>query len=216
MQRSSPRADLLCGVLHKGVDFMDIATIERTLMPLIDALEFYSIPYHLTGSLAVSVYVKTQGVQGIEVVVDLKFSQVQALSVQLEKTYDVKETAIREAIEQCGSFTLVHHDTLHKIDVVLPAYRAYSQVRQERTQRHALEQGTRSFRVASPEDLILMLLEFYKGGGKHTQRLWETVLELLRAQGAQLDLTYLRLWGTVLDVAPLLEQALLRAGLTQS
>ena len=195
---------------------MDIATIERTLTPLIDALEFYSIPYHLTGSLAVSMYVNTQVVQGIEVVVDLKFSQVQALSVQLEKTYDVKELAIREAIEQRGSFMLVHYDTLHKIEVVLPAYRAYSQVRQERTQRHPLEQGTRSFQVASPEDTILMLLESYKGGGKRTQRLWEILLELLRAQGAQLDLPYLRLWGTALDVAPLLEQALLRAGLPQS
>ncbi len=195
---------------------MDIAIVERTLTPLVDALEFYSIPYHLTGSLAISVYVKTQVAQGIEVVADLKFSHVQALSVQLEKTYNVKETAIREAIEHRGSFMLVQHDTLHKIEVVLPSYRAYSQVRQERAQRHALEQGTRSFRVASPEDTILMLLEGYKEGGKHTQRLWETVQEILRAQGAQLDLSYLRLWGTALDVAPLLEQARLRAGLTQS
>jgi hypothetical protein len=195
---------------------MDNATIERTLMPLIGALEFSSIPYHLTGSLAISVYTKTQVVQGIEVVVDIKFSQVQALSVQLEKTYDVNETAIREAIEQRGSFMLIHHDTLHKIEVVLPAYRAYSQVRQERTQRQALEQGTRSFRVASPEDTILMLLEGYKGGGKHTQRLWETVLEILSAQGAQLDFPYLRLWGTALDVAPLLELVRLRAGFTKS
>ncbi len=195
---------------------MDIATIERTLTPLIDAPEFYSIPYHLTGSLAVSIYVNTQGVQGIEVVIDIKFSQVQALSVQLEKTYDVKEIAIREAIEHRGSFMLVHHDTRHKIEVVLPAYRAYSQVRQERVQRHALQHGTRSFRVASPEDTILMLLESYKGDGKRTQHLWETLLEILRAQGAQLDLPYLRLWGTALDVAPLLEQALLRAGLTKS
>ncbi len=193
---------------------MDIAIVERTLTPLVDALEFYTIPYHLTGSLAISMYVKSQAVQGIEVVADIKFSHVQALTVQLEKTYDVKEFAIREAIEQRGSFILVHHDTLHKIEVVLPAYRAYSQVRQERAQRHPLEQGTRSFRVASPEDTVLMLLEQYKGGGKRTQRLWETMLEILRAQGAQLDLTYLRLWGTALDVAPLLEHAFITAGLS--
>lgn len=195
---------------------MDIAIVERTLTPLVDALEFYSIPYHLTGSLAISVYVNTRVVQGIEVVADIKFSHVQALSVQVEKTYDVKELAIREAIEHRGSFMLVHHDTLHKIEVVLPAYRAYSQVRQERTQRHVLEQGTRSFQVASPEDTILMLLEQYKGDGKRTQHLWKTLLELLRTQGAQLDLPYLRLWGTALDVAPLLEQARLRAGITRS
>jgi hypothetical protein len=35
---------------------MDIATMIRTLTPLADAFELYSIPYYLTGSLAVSVY----------------------------------------------------------------------------------------------------------------------------------------------------------------
>ena len=124
---------------------MNITTIVRTLTPLADAFEFYSIPYYLTGSLAISVYVKTQAVQGIEVVADIKFSQVPALVVQLEKTYDVKEIAIRAAIEQRGSFRLVHHDTLQKIDVALPAYRAYSQVKQEKAQRHTLDQGSRPF-----------------------------------------------------------------------
>ncbi len=113
---------------------MNITTIVQTLTPLADAFEFYGIPYHLTGSLATSVYVKTQVVQGMEVVADIKFSQVQALVVQLEKTYDVKEIAMRAAIEHRGSFRLVNHDTLQKIDVALPAYRAYSQVRQEKAQ----------------------------------------------------------------------------------
>ena len=124
---------------------------------------------------------KTQAVQGIEVVADIKFSQVPALVVQLEKTYDVKEIAIRDAIEQRGSFMLVHHDTLQKIGVTLPAYRAYSQVKQEQAHRHTLDQGSRLFRVASPEDTILLLLEHYKGGEQRTQRLWETILEILTA-----------------------------------
>ena len=196
---------------------MDITTIVRTLTPLTDAFEFYSIPYYLTGSLAISVYaVKAQAVQGIEVVADIKFSQVPALVVQLEKTYDVKEIAIREAIEQRGSFMLVHQDTLQKIGVTLPAYRAYSQVKQEQAHRHTLDHGSRLFRVASPEDTILLLLEHYNGGGKRTQRLWETILEILIAQGVLLDLTYLRLWATVLDVTPLLEHALVTAGLSKA
>ena len=150
---------------------MDIATILRTLTPMADAFEFYSIPYYLVGSLAVSVYgSKTQAAPGIEVVADIKFSQVLALVNFLEKTFDVKERAIRDAIEQRGSFPLVHHGTLQQIDVTLPAYRAYSQVRQERAQRHALEQGSRAFYVASLEDTILTLLERYKGGEQRYQR----------------------------------------------
>jgi hypothetical protein len=195
---------------------MDITTILRTLTPLADAFELYSIPYYLTGSLAVSVYVsKTQAAQGIEVVADIKFSQVLALVNFLEKTYDVKEGAIRDAIEQRGSFPLVHHGTLQQIDVTLPVYRAYSQVRQERAQRHALKQGSRAFYVASLEDTILTLLEHYKGDGQRYPRVWEAVLDLLAQQSSTLDLAYLRLWATSLDVTLFLEQALASARLSE-
>jgi hypothetical protein len=187
---------------------MNITTIVQTLTPLADAFEFYGIPYHLTGSLATSVYVKAQAAQGIEVVADIKFSQVPALVVQLEKTCDVKEVAMRAAIEHRGSFRVVHHDTLQKIDIALPAYRAYSQVRQERVQRHALEPGSRAFYAASPEDTILTLLERYNGGVQRFQHLWEAIVEILALRGSTLDLAYLRLWATSLDVTPLLEQAL--------
>jgi hypothetical protein len=195
---------------------MDITKIVRTLAPLTDAFEFYSISYYLTGSLATSVYVKGLTVQGIEVVTDIKFSQVPALVNLLEKTYAVKELAIRAAIEHRGSFRLVHHDTLQKIDVALAAYRAYSQVRQERAQRHAIAQGSRSFYVTSPEDTILTLLERYNEGLQRFQRVWEVILDLLAQQGSTLDLAYLRLWATPLNVAPLLEQALTTAGLSNA
>src|SRR5260370_12147288 len=193
---------------------MDITMIVRTLTPLADALEFYGIPYHLTGSLASSVYVKVQAVEGIEVVSDIKFSQVPALVVQLENIYDVKEIALRAAIEHGGSVRIVHHDTLQKIDVALSAYRAYSRIKQGKAQRHALEQGSRAFYVASPEDTILTLLERYNGGGQRFQRLWESIVEILAVQGSTLDLAYLRLWATSLDVALLLEQAVATAGLS--
>jgi len=202
--------------MNKGVVTMNITTIVQTLTPLADAFEFYGIPYHLTGSLATSVYVKTQVVQGMEVVADIKFSQVQALVVQLEKTYDVKEIAMRAAIEHRGSFRLVNHDTLQKIDVALPAYRAYSQVRQEKAQRQALEQGSRAFYVASPEDTILTLLERYNGGVQRFQRHWEAIVEILALRGSTLDLAYLRLWATSLGVALFLEQALASAGLSNA
>ncbi len=195
---------------------MNITAIVRALTPLADALDMSGIPYHLTCSLATSVYLKAQAVQGIEVVTDIKFSQVPALVVQLETTYDVKEIAMRAAIEYRGSFRLVHHDTLQKIDVALAAYRAYSQIKQGRAHRHTLEQGSRAFYVASPEDTILTLLERYNGGVQRFQRLWESIVEILAVQGSTLDLAYLRLWATSLGVALFLEQALATAGIANA
>jgi hypothetical protein len=204
-------------VLSKeGVSTMNITVIIQTLTPLADAFDLFGIPYHLTGSLATFVYGKAQEVQGMEVVADIKFSQVRALVIQLEKMYDVKEIAIREAIEQRGSFSLVHHDTLQKIEILLPAYRAYSQVKQERVQHSALEPGSRAFHLPSPEDTILMLLERYKGGGQRFRRLWEAIVEILVMRGSTLDLSYLRLWATSLDISLLLKQALFAAGLSNA
>ena len=195
---------------------MNITVIVRTLTPLADAFEFYGIPYHLSGSLAIQVYGKPRKVQGIEVVADIKFSQVPALVSRLKQTYDVTEIAMREAIEHRGSFRLVHHGTLQKIEVFLPFYRAHSQVEQGRVQRHALEQGSRPFSIASSEDTILTLLERYKAGGQRFQRLWEATMEILAVQGSTLDLAYLRLWATSLDVALLLEQAVATSGLSNA
>jgi hypothetical protein len=203
-----------CMVMSKeGVSTMNITVIVRTLTPLADAFDWFGIPYHLSGSLAAVVYGKPRTMQGIDVVADIKFSQVQTLVTRLEQTYDVEEAVMRDAIEQRGSFGLVHHDTLQKIEVLLPAYRAYSQVKQETVQGIALEQGSRLFHVASPEDTILTVLERYKAGGQHLPRLWEDIQEILTIQGSSLDLAYLRLWATSLNVTFLLEQAMVEAGL---
>jgi len=170
---------------------MNITVIVRTLTTLADAFDWFGIPYHLSGSLAAVAYGKPRTMQGIDVVADIKFSQVQTLVTRLEQIYDVEG------------------------DVLLPSYRAYNQVKQGRVQQHALEQGSRPFHVASLEDMILTVLERYKAGGKPSPRLWEDIKEVLAAQGSSLDLAYLRLWATPLDVALLLEQAMVEAGLSK-
>lgn len=195
---------------------MDITVIVRTLTPLTESFGEFGIPYHLTGSLAVRVYGKLEQSQKIEVVADIKLSQVCSLVAWLDKQYDVKEDFIREAIQQRSSFDLVHHDTLQRLTVLLPTYRAYSQVQQARVQLHSLEPGGRPFCMAAPEDAILTLLERYKMSGLHAQRLREDIQGILEVQGSKLDLTYLRLWATPLDVACLLETLLVSFGLSQA
>ena len=61
-----------------------------------------------------------------------------------------------------------------------------------------------------------MLLERYKGGGENFQRLWEAIVEILAMRGSTLDLDYLRLWATSLNIILLLEQALFTAGLSNT
>jgi hypothetical protein len=201
---------------QEGVSNMDIPIIERTLTHLSASFDEFGIPYYLTGSLAVQVYGKQGPSQKIEVVANIKLSQVSALVAWLEKQYAVKEVHVRDAIQQRSSFDLVHHDTLQRLTVLLPAYRAYSQAQQERVQLHSLEPGGRPFCLVAPEDVILTLLERYKMSGQRAQRLWKDIQVILEVQGSRLDLTHLRLWATSLDIARLLETALVVARLSHA
>lgn len=190
---------------------MDIPSIEHALFPLTTSFEEFGIPYHLTGSLAIHVYGKPGMGQGIEVVVDIKLSQVNALATRLERQYAIKEGQLRTAILQRRSCDLLHSDTLQRLTLVLPPYRAYSQVQQERAQLHTLAPGGRQFCLAAPEDVVLTLLERYKLSGQHHQRHWENILYILEVQASNLDLTHMRLWATALDMAQQLETALVVA-----
>ncbi len=60
-----------------------------------------------------------------------------------------------------------------------------------------------------------MLLERYNGGWQRFHRIWDAILDLLAQQGSALDLAYLRLWATSLDVTLFLEQALASAGFSE-
>ena len=62
--------------------------------------------------------------------------------------------------------------------------------------------------VASPEDILLAKLEWYRMGGEVSERQWRDVIGVLRVQAGVLDVDYLQRMARELEVADLLEQAL--------
>ena len=69
----------------------------------------------------------------------------------------------------------------------------------------------RTFAVATPEDIVLRKLVWYRAGDEVAQQQWRDVLGVLRVQGNRLDLGHLRHWATPLGVNDLLERALAEA-----
>jgi hypothetical protein len=65
--------------------------------------------------------------------------------------------------------------------------------------------------LASAEDNLLAKLEWYRLGNEVSDRQWRDILGVLKTQGQRLDLAYLRQWAAALNVADLLEKALLEA-----
>jgi hypothetical protein len=65
--------------------------------------------------------------------------------------------------------------------------------------------------IASAEDTVLSKLVWYRKGNEVSEHQWRDVLGILEVQVDRLDLLYMRRWAASLDVADLLNRALVAA-----
>lgn len=103
-----------------------------------------------------------------------------------------------------------------KIDIFIPKDSAFAQAERSRTRKEVLVEGTQTFILSSPEDIILNKLEWYKMGNEVSDRQWNDILGVLKVQGTNLDMAYLQHWANVLGVSELLQRTLVDAGLENS
>jgi len=69
------------------------------------------------------------------------------------------------------------------------------------------------FYLVSPEDIILVKLDWYRQGGGVSDRQWHDVLGVLKVQENLLDRDYLNHWPEHLKLTDLLEKAFQDAGM---
>lgn len=187
--------------------------ILAALSPVVDVFEELEIDYHIAGSVASSAHGVPRTTVDIDLVADLKAEHVVPFTAALQSTYYVDEETIRGAIARRGSFNLIHFETMLKVDIFIPKGRAFDREAAHRVESHPLEEvgNARRFNIASAEDVILAKLEWYRLGGKVSERQWSDVLGVLKVQGDLLDREYLRKWADQLGVLDLLQQAFVEA-----
>lgn len=195
---------------------MNVSEIMQALLPLVEVLEQLGVAYHLGGSVASSLYGEARPTQDVDIVADMQLQHVRTFVKQLETSYYVDEDTVRDAIQRRSSFSVIFTDSMMKIDIFLPKARAFDRQELAGVRRQPLQRGGRLFPVASPEDMILNKLEWYRMGGGVSRRQWNDILGILKAQGTSLDLAYLERWAGVLQVADLLHRALTETGLGQA
>lgn len=76
------------------------------------------------------------------------------------------------------------------------------------------ERPEETVRIATPEDVVVQKLAWYRRGDEVSDLQWRDVLGVLKDQGGGLDRAYLARASTALGVADLLARALEQAGLT--
>jgi hypothetical protein len=176
---------------------------------VIDAFDKLGVPYLIGGSMASALHGTARSTLDTDLVCDLQAEQAKSLVQMLEKEFYIDEAMIRDAIHYQSSFNLIHLATMFKVDVFITKHRRFDQMQFQRRQLQVIaNKPERKVYVTSAEDIILAKLEWYRLGGKMSDRQWRDIIGVLKVQADRLDLNYLSQWAVELDVSDLLQRAL--------
>jgi hypothetical protein len=109
---------------------------------------------------------------------------------------------------RASSFNLIHLTTIFKVDIFIAGDEPFTQQQLARRQLRVLEPPNQNAYVASPEDVILAKLNWYRLGGGVSERQWHDIQGVLDVQGDQLDHTYMHQWAALLELTDLLHRAI--------
>lgn len=179
------------------------------LLDVAQTLDELSIPYLVVGSVASSLLGFSRTTNDADIVADIKLDQISPLFAALNDTFYIDEQAVRRSILERHSFNVIHFDSLFKIDVYVPAGDEFSQQQlTRRRQETLLPDSSQAIYLATPEDVILSKLRWYRLGGEVSERQLTDVAGIIKVQGQRLDVSYMRDWADKLNVRDLLEKAL--------
>lgn len=171
------------------------------------AFDKLGVRYLVGGSLASSVYGIPRATQDVDLVADLPSTLVDEFCSLLQDAFYIDGDMIREAIQRKASFNIVHLGTMFKADVFIMKGDSWSREEMSRVREEEIESLGRSIRFASPEDVLLHKLIWYKLGNEISDRQWGDILGVIRIQGDLLDQEYLDRWADILDISSLLRRA---------
>ena len=190
---------------------MENEPIEVTLL-VTGVFEKLGVLYLIGGSLASSLYGMVRTTQDSDIIAEMRLEQIQPFVSALEADFYLDQEMIAESIQRNSSFTIIHRDTMFKVDVFIPQPRPFLKSQLARARRQTFTLGKEvSAKFASPEDTVLSKLEWYRMGGEASDRQWRDILGVLKTKAGELDLEYLHQWARELKVGDLLEHALTQA-----
>jgi hypothetical protein len=171
----------------------------KLLRRLSATLERLGIPYLVTGSMATIAYGEARFTNDIDIVVALRPQHVDAFCAAFpEPEFYCPQDFVAEAVRKQFQFNVLQPAAGLKADVIVATDSAFDRARLARARRMPTGPGFEAW-FASPEDMILKKLEYFKEGGseKHIR----DILGVLKTQGERIDRAYIAEWAGRLAVS---------------
>lgn len=183
---------------------VDVMQVVRDVVAVCEANE---IAYVLGGSLASSYHGIARFTANADLAVEPFPGREEVFARTFDGEYSVSLDAIRQANRDRSSFNVIHTGMGFKADIFVMKDRPFEVSLMARKQPAPVDENGPPVDVVSPEDVILLKLEWFRPGGEISDRQWEDILGVLRVQAGQLDEPYLDHWAAELGVLDLLGRA---------
>ena len=169
------------------------------LRRVVAALEGMGVTYMLVGSYGSGAWGEPRLTRDIDLVASLSADDAEPLirAFPLPEFY-VSIDAVREAIRREGQFNVIHPTSGNKVDFIVAGGDLRARTALSRRQAVDLGAGLRAY-VASPEDVILGKMEFYREGG--SEKHLRDVAGILKVSGDCLDRGYVSQWAGKLGLS---------------
>jgi len=175
---------------------MDLGLEIKSLEKVIGRLSAASIPYMLTGSMALNFYGHPRATNDFDIVVQVMEKDADRIIRLFEKDFYISPEAVKEALANKSIFNIIDNEVVFKIDLIVRKQGAYADEQFRRRTNRPL--GPITATVISPEDLILAKLDWSRDSLSEMQE--RDVQGLVRLLAKSLDYEYLEKWASELGV----------------
>ncbi len=152
----------------------------------------------MTGSTATIAYGEPRFTNDIDIVVRLKTGDIEALLAAFDpEEFYLSPESMAVAVRRRTAFKLIHPSSGLKVDFMVADDSKFDESRFRRVQAIDTGLGAPVF-FASPEDVILKKLEYFRDGG--SQKHLRDIAGVLRTS-ENLDLSYVESWAVELGVS---------------